>query len=70
MKKNQYKNKSNKQVINNQLVQNKSDAEVKQNSEPDDTFLKENVTMVADEEKLNIASNQVSLIDTLIVICN
>ncbi|XP_057317491.1 putative leucine-rich repeat-containing protein DDB_G0290503 [Hydractinia symbiolongicarpus] len=63
MKKNQYRNKSNKQVINNQLVQNKSDAEVKQSSNPDVMLLKENATMVADEEKLNIASNQATEID-------
>ncbi|XP_057298085.1 uncharacterized protein LOC130629013 [Hydractinia symbiolongicarpus] len=56
--KNQYKNKSNKQVINNQLVQNKSDAEAKQSSATDITILKKDATIVADEEKLNVASNQ------------
>ncbi|XP_057312490.1 uncharacterized protein LOC130654004 [Hydractinia symbiolongicarpus] len=57
-KKNQYKNKSNKQVINNQLVKNESVVDVKQSSEVDVTVFEENATIVADEEKLNIASNQ------------
>ncbi|XP_057312177.1 spindle assembly abnormal protein 6 homolog [Hydractinia symbiolongicarpus] len=57
-KKNQYKNKSNKQVINNQLVKSESVVDVKQSSEVDVTVFEENATIVADEEKLNIASNQ------------
>lgn len=41
MKKSQYKNKSNKQVINNQLKQNEyTTVDVKQSSEPEVTFLK------------------------------